>query len=72
MWWFKHIESHFITTRNTLGLTKYQWYTYVVAAMESEVLQQISDIFVSFPPENYTIHLNNSLLGDSRNLKNFI
>lgn len=44
--WFRQIESQFITTRVTSDAMKYHR---VVAAMESEVLQHVSDIKINPP-----------------------
>ncbi|XP_022171539.1 uncharacterized protein LOC111034568 [Myzus persicae] len=44
--WFRQIESQFYTFRITSDSTKYH---NVVAAMESEVLQHVSDIIISPP-----------------------
>lgn len=44
--WFRQIESQFYTSRITSDSTKYH---HVVAAMESEVLQHVSDIIISPP-----------------------
>lgn len=47
--WFKQIESQFITMRITADATRYH---HVVASIEGEVLQQVSDIIISPPSIN--------------------